>query len=149
MNTDNHERFTKSMFAGLGIPWNRQTELMSKRINHNIDNSNPFLNAFNKMQNQRYKNNDYMTYGHKNPFDFFNLTGRGGHRSVNHDILSGSLIAAMNARAVGLPFNQGLMMAYSHYAADNIANHMVKSMGVEGKNLWESLYSWTTRKRRY
>ncbi len=135
------------MFSGLGIPWNRRSELMMKKVNHDIDNSSPFLNAFNKMQNQRYNNS--MSYGHKNPFDFMNLTGGGGHRVYNHDLLTGSLIAAMNARAAGMPFRDGMMMAYSHYAADNMANHMVKKMGVESKNLWESLYSWTTRKRRY
>ncbi len=136
------------MFNGLGIPWNQRSEIMNKRINHDIDNSNPFLNAFGKMQKQRY-NNNLMTYGHKNPFDFFNLGAGGGHRSVNHDILSGSLIAAMNARAAGMPFRDGLMMAFSHYSADNISNHLVKSMGVEGRGLFESLYAWTTRKRRY
>jgi hypothetical protein len=147
MNTDNHERFTRQMFNGLGIPWSAKSEVMAKRINHNIDNSNVFLNAFNKMQNDRYANT--LTYGKKNPYDFFNLTGGGGHRTVNHDIMSGSLIAAMNARALGMPFRDGLMMAYSHYAADNVSNHLVKSMGVEGKNLFESLYSWTTRKRKW
>ena len=120
---------------------------MMKKVNHDIDNSSPFLNAFNKMQNQRYNNS--MSYGHKNPFDFMGLTGGGGHRVYNHDLLSGSLIAAMNARSMGMPFKDGMLMAYSHYCADNMANHMVKKMGTESKNLWEALYSWTTRKRGY
>ena len=148
MNTANHEKFTRSMFSGLGIPWNKQSELMMKKVNHDIDNSSPFLNAFNKMQNQKYKN-DYMTYGKKNPYDFMGLTGGGGHRTYNHDLLTGSLIAAMNARAMGMPFKDGMMMAYSHFAADNMANHLVKQMGVDGKNVFESLFAWNTRKRRY
>ena len=147
MNTDTHEKFTRSMFNGLGIPWNRGSSIMSKQINHDIDNSSPFLNAFNKMQKDRYNNS--MSYSHKNPFDFFNLTGRGGHRSVNHDILSGSLIAAMRARAMGMPFKDGLMMSYSHYAADNVSNHLVKSMGVEGKNIFEAVYSYAMRNKKY
>ena len=112
MNTDTHEKFTRSLFSGLGIPWNQRSEIMMKKVNHDIDNSSPFLNAFNRMQNQRYKN-DYMTYGKRNPFDFFNLTGGGGHRNSNHDLLTGSLISAMNARAMGMPFKDGMMMAYS------------------------------------
>ena len=118
-----------------------------KRVNHDIDNSSPFLNAFNKMQNQKYNNS--MTYGGKNPFDFMGLTGKGGHRVYNHDLLSGSLIAAMNARAMGMPFKDGMMMAYSHFAADSLANRLVKNMGVDQKNMFEALFSWVNRKRRY
>lgn len=147
MNTPNHEAFTKSMFAGLNIPWNKRSELLVKRVNHDIDNSSPFLNAFNKMQNQKYSNS--MTYGGKNPFDFLGLTGGGGHRVYNHDLLSGSLIAAMNARALGMPFKDGMMAAYSHFAADSLSNRLVKNMGVDQKNMFEALFSWVTRKRRY
>ena len=129
----------------MNIPWNYKLDTLSKKMNYDMDNPNIWQIQFNRMQDEKYKNQGLL----KRPYDIFNLTSGGGHRTKNHDLLSSMMVAAMNARAAGMPTSAGVLMAYSHLAADNFSNHLIKSLGnVESKNIFEALYSWTQRKNR-
>lgn len=143
MDFNGHNRIARMFMQSMGMNVTGRQEAAIAKINHDIDNPNIWQMQLNRMQNQRYKNNNLMI---QNPYDLFGLTRGGGHRTYNHDMLTGTIIGAMNARAMGIPFSTGLLTAYSHYAADNFSNHLVKSMGVDGKNVFNALMNWNLRK---
>lgn len=131
---DTHDRFTQSMFPHFNSK-------LIKTVNHQIDTPTMWQNYMNSMQNSRYKSQG-MT---KNPYDVFGIA-RHGHRKSNHDVLTGSLLGSVAAMKMGLPPSQGIMSAFSHYAADSFSNHLVGKMGVEGRNIFEALWSMNTDK---
>lgn len=137
-NTHNH--ITKALFPHLNSG-------LIDATNEKIDNVPMWMKTFQTFQNRKVKTEGYKPY-FKNPYDVFNLTKK-GHRSRGHDLLSASLLGAIEARKRGLSHTDGLMSAYSHLAADTFSNHLIKMMGVEGRNLYESLYMWTMRNRKY
>lgn len=96
----------------------------------------------NSMQNKSYK-----AQGIKNPYDVFGIAQR-GHRKYNHDILTGMLLGSVEANKRGLPPSMGIMSAFGHYAADSFSNVLVNKMGVEGRNIYEALWSMQTDKYR-
>lgn len=115
-----------------------------KNINHDIDNSpayvlamSSFFNNQNKLKNSKFVNN---------PYDFFNLANSASHRQHGHDMMQGMFIAMQNARALGLPAARGIMPVIAHYMADNMSNKMAARMGTEGRNLFQALYNWQTRR---
>lgn len=87
----------------------------------------------NTMQNTSYKNRGLL----KNPYDVFGI-GR-GHRTYNHDIVTGGLLGMVQARKMGLPPSHGLIAQFSHQATDALSNKMVQTMGVEGRNIFEAV----------
>ena len=90
----------------------------------------------NKMVNSRYRQ-----YGQKNPMDTFNLM-RGGHRSRNHDMLTGMMTAY---GAAGTP---GIYAMMGHFMADSFSNILLEK-GPEFRNLFEALFLSANRNRRY
>lgn len=94
------------------------------------------------------QNKSYKARGIKNPYDVFGIAQR-GHRKYNHDVLTGSLLGAVEANKRGLPPSQGIMSAFGHYAADQFSNTLVDKMGVEGRNIWESLFSMMSDRYRH
>ena len=143
MDTDTHEKFTAAFFKNAGLPVNMK---LIKNVNYTIDNSPAWTQAMGNFFNKRQKLMGQDNRFQKNPYDIFNLVQGGGHRSRNHDMLSGMFISAMNARAMGVPASHAMLATYSHYAADHMSNQMVNKMGTEGRNMFEALYSWQTRK---
>ena len=129
-----HFRFTKSMFPFVN-------NNLIKEVNHQIDNPKVWQNYANSMMNSSYKRQGLM----KNPYDIFGLT-QSGHRSKNHDLLTGSLLASVQAAKMGLPPSHGIMSMYGHYAADVLSNKMVNKMGVEGRNIFEAMLSMNSRR---
>ena len=116
-----------------------------KNVNRDIDNSPAYvlaMSSFFDKQNKLRGRDKFMN----NPYDMFGLVTRGSHRQHGHDILSGMFIAMQNARAMGLPASRGMMPVFAHYLADNISNKMAAKMGTEGRNLFEALYNWQTRR---
>lgn len=130
-----HRRFTKNLFPFI------HTGLIDN-VNRHIDNPSIYEYYFNSMQNQRYKNQGLR----KNPFDIFGLT-QSGHRKYNHDVLTGMMLGSIQATKMGLPPSQGMMAAISHYATDSLSNRMVRTMGTEGRNIFEALMGMSYRRR--
>jgi hypothetical protein len=115
-------------------------KVLADRINERIDNPDPKSILINNMIN-----NTYRRQGHrKNPFDTFNLMR--GHRKQNHDLMSAMLVGAIEARKNNMPMQMGFMSAYSHLATDNFSNYLIRNMGIEGRNLYESLFNYVTRR---
>ena len=85
--------------------------------------------------------NQYQQYGQHNPFDVFNLA-RGGHRSRNHDMLTGMMTAYGAAGSAGIEAMMG------HFMADAFSN-MLLDKGSDFRNLWEALFLSTNRNRRF
>ena len=106
------------------------------KTNYAIDNASIPSIAMNRMVNSRYKQ-----YGQRSPFDTFNLA-RGGHRSRNHDMLTGMMTAY---GAAGTP---GIYAMMGHFMADSFSNILLDK-GPEFRNLWEALYLSANRNRRY
>lgn len=132
-----HNYFTSSMFPMMS------PDLINK-VNHRIDNVPLWANYFNSMQSRTLKNQGFINQ--KNPYDIFKLTSHGGHRKFGHDMLSAMLIGAAEARKNGMKQTDGMLASYAHLATDNFSNHLIKSMGIEGKNLFEALFSYNTRR---
>lgn len=132
-----HRKFTKNLFPFIN------TGLVDK-VNHQIDNPTMWQMYLNSMQNKSYKAKGLM----RNPYDIFTLT-QSGHRKNNHDILSGGLLGMAQAVKMGLPPSHGFMSVISHYATDSLSNNMVKTMGVEGRNIFEALMGMSSKRRRY
>lgn len=142
MDTTTHEKFAAAMMKSAGIPVNMK---LIRGVNHDIDNSPAYVLAMSQFFNKQRKlqnNNKFI----KNPYDFFNIANSASHRQHGHDLLSGMFIAMQNARALGLPASRGIMPVVAHYAADNISNKMADRMGVEGRNLFQALFNWQTRR---
>lgn len=116
-------------------------------VNKQIDNPTYWQRWMNSNQNKSYKRQ-----GIKNPYDVFGIANR-GHRTYNHDILTGMLLSSVEANKRGLPPSQGMLSAFGHYAADNFSNMLVNKMGVEGRNIIEAMWSMQTdryrNRRRY
>lgn len=106
------------------------------RTNHAIDNASIPSIAMNRMVK-----NQYRQYGQNNPFDTFRLS-RGGHRSRNHDMLTGMMTAY---GAAGTP---GIYAMMGHFMADSFSNVLLEK-GPEFRNLWEALYLSTNKGRKY
>lgn len=136
LQSTTHRKFTKGLFPFIN------TGLVDK-VNHQIDNPTMWQMYLNSMQNTRYKNNGLM----KNPYDVFTLT-QSGHRKYNHDLLSGGLLGMVQAIKMGLPPSHGFMSVVSHYATDNLSNKMVRTMGVEGRNIFEALMGMASRRQK-
>lgn len=130
-----HDRFTSMMFPGIN-------HSLVKSVNHQIDSPRLWQQYMNSMQNKSYK-----AQGIKNPYDIFGIAQR-GHRKYNHDILTGMLLGSVEANKRGLPPSQGILSAFGHYAADNFSNQLVNKMGVEGRNIYEALWSMNSDKYR-
>lgn len=141
MDTTTHEKFAASLFRSAGIPVNVN---LIKNVNHAIDNDTIMGIALSNFVNKRNKLNGGSML--KNPYDMFGLVAGGGHRSRGHDMLSGLLMAAMNARAMRVPASHAMMATMAHYASDSMSNRMVNKMGVEGRNIFEAMFNYQTRK---
>lgn len=120
--------------------------------NEKIDSVPTWVQAFSTFNNRRLKNQGYQKDSKndkfvRNPYDVFNL-GRQGHRARGHDLLTATLLGAAEARKRGLSPVQGMLSSYAHLAADSYSNFLVDRFGVEGRNVYESLYMWTKRKNK-
>lgn len=115
-----------------------------KGINHDVDNSPAYVLAMSNFLNQRNKSQGFI----KNPNDWFGLMTPGSHRQHGHDVFTAMFIGMQNARALGLPASSGMIPAFSHLIADNISNKMASRMGTPGRNLWEALFIYQTRKNK-
>ena len=144
MDTDTHRKFAASLFKNMGFPINRQAMKLIDNVNYSIDNPTTWGLAMSQFMDRRNKLNQYQSFT-KNPYDLFGIVS-GGHRSRNHDMMSGLFISAMNARAMRMPASQAMMATMAHYAADSMSNKMVTKMGTEGRNLFEALYNFQTRR---
>ena len=116
-----------------------------KGINHDIDNSPNYILAMSSFFDKRDKlmgRNKFM----KNPYDLFGFATKGSHRQHGHDLLSGMFIAMQNARALGLPASRGMLPVFAHYASDAISNRMANKMGTPGRDLFEALFNYQTRR---
>lgn len=141
MNTDTHEKFAAALMKNAGVPVNMK---LIKGINHDIDNGPAYVMAMSQFFDRRakiMKDNRFI----KAPNDYFGIVS-GGHRQHGHDLLSGMFIAMQNARAVGLPASKAMLPVFAHYMADNVSNKMAAKMGTEGRNLFEALYNFQTRR---
>lgn len=144
MDTDVHRKFAASLFQNMGFPVDRRAMKLIDNVNYSIDNPTAWGVAMNQFMDRRNKLQGYKPF-QKTPYDLFGIVS-GGHRSRNHDMMSGLFLAAMNARAMHMPASQAMMATMAHYAADGMSNKMVTKMGVEGRNLWQALYNWQTRR---
>ena len=115
-----------------------------RNVNHSIDNQTAWGMAMSNFLDRRAKLNQYGSMT-KSPYDLFGIVS-GGHRSRNHDLLSGMFLSAMNARAMRVPASHAMMATLAHYSSDAISNKMVGRVGVEGRNLFEALYNFQTRR---
>lgn len=84
----------------------------------------------------------------KNPYDVFALTSQ-GHRSRNHDLLSGMFTGAVQAQKMGLPMSYGMNAAVAHQMEDYFSNKLVNSMGTTGRNVMEALMMSVMMKKRF
>ena len=85
--------------------------------------------------------NHRLQYGQNNAFDVFRLSS-GGHRSRNHDMLTGMMTAY---GAAGTP---GIYAMMGHFMADSFSNILLDK-GPEFRNLFEALYLSANRNRKY
>src|SRR5690349_1190454 len=97
---ETHRHFTKSLFNWL--PTNT-----IDRVNSTIDNPSIWQLGMNRMVHDQYKNQGYK----QNPFDVFGLANQ-GHRTKNHDMLTGLISSYATA---GTP---GIYAMMGHYMAD-------------------------------
>ena len=132
-----HRKFTKNLFPFIN------TGLID-RVNHQIDSPTVWQMYMNSMQNKSYKAKGLV----KNPYDVFSLT-QSGHRKNNHDLLTGMMVGSVQAMKMGLPPSHGMMSMISHYATDSLSNKMVRTMGVEGRNIFEALMGLSAKRMRY
>lgn len=112
-------------------------------VNERVDNptyADIFMNRAIKDHN---KNQGYV----KNPYDLFALTSQ-GHRSRNHDLLSGMFSGAVQAQKQGLPMSFGIQAAIAHQMEDYFSNKLVNSLGTQGRNVYEALMMSVMMKRR-
>ena len=107
------------------------------RVNHYIDNPTMTSMAMNRAVNSQYRQ-----YGMKNPMDVFNLA-RGGHRSRNHDLMTG-MITAYSAAGTN-----GIYAMMGHFMADGFSNMLLDRFGADSRNIFESLYLMNNRQKRY
>ena len=107
------------------------------RVNHYIDNPTMASMAMNRAVNSQYRQ-----YGMKNPMDVFNLA-RGGHRSRNHDLMTG-MITAYSAAGTN-----GIYAMMGHFMADSFSNMLLERFGSDSRNIFESLYLMNNRQKRY
>lgn len=142
MDTLTHEKFAANLFKSAGIPVNMK---MIKNANHMIDNDTIYGLALSGYLGRKQKMNQYHGLTN-NPYDLFGLSYGGGHRSKNHDMLSALFLSAMNARAMKVPASHMMMASMAHLAADSMSNRMVSKMGVEGRNMFQALYNYQTRR---
>jgi hypothetical protein len=138
------KNFAASLFKSAGIPINRK---LIESVNHSIDNDSIMGLALSSYMGKRNKLNQYHGLT-KNPYDLFGIVNGGGHRSKNHDMLSGLFLAAMNARAMKVPASHAMLATMAHFASDSMSNRMVSKMGVEGRNMWEALFNFQTRRNK-
>lgn len=113
-------------------------------VNDRVDNptiADMYMNRTIKSQNKR---SGFM----KNPYDFFSLTSQ-GHRTYNHDLLSGMFMGAVQAQKMGLPMSYGMNAAVAHQMEDYFSNKLVNSMGTTGRNVMEALMMSVMMKKRY
>jgi hypothetical protein len=47
------------------------------------------------------------------------------------------MLGMIEARKNGLPAQNGAMASWSYFATNSFSNHMVNSMGIEGRNMFE------------
>lgn len=106
---------------------------MVEMVNHKIDNPDPWASFMQDALNRQFG---------RNTFDVPGLN-KMGHRQVNHDLLS----AALQGWSVAGP--DGVRVAWHHVMQDTFSDMLVRSLGVEGRDLWEALYNYSTAKPRY
>lgn len=144
MQTLTHEKWAAALMKSAGVDVNMR---LIKNVNHDVDNSPGYVMAISQFLDKRNK-----LMGHDkfmgNPTDMFGLMSRGSHRQHGHDILSGMFIAMQNARALGLPASRGMLPVVAHYMADNVSNKMAAKMGTPGRDLFEALFNYQTRRNR-
>jgi len=144
MDTTTHEKFAAAMMRNAGV--SDINMKLIKGVNHDIDNGPAYVMAMSNFFDRRAKLNQRAQQPFlKNPYDLFGIVN-GSHRQHGHDLLSGMFIAAQNARALGLPVSKGMLPVFAHYMADNVSNKMVARMGSEGRNLFEALFNFQTRR---
>jgi len=141
MNTDTHRKFAQALFKNAGMPVNNA---LIDNVNYSIDNPTAWGLAMNSFMDRRNKLNQYHGLT-KSPYDLFGIVS-GGHRARNHDMLSALFLSAMNARAMHVPASHAMMASVAHFAADSMSNNMVKKMGTEGRNMFEALFNYQTRR---
>lgn len=142
MDTQTHEKFAAALMKNAGA---RSVNMkLIKNINHDIDNSPAYVLAMSSFFNKQNKLNSNKFVN--NPYDFFHIAGSAAHRQHGHDMLQGMFIAMQNSRALGLPASRGVLPVIAHYMADNLSNKMAARMGTEGRNLFQALYNWQTRR---
>lgn len=131
-----HDQLSKNWFPD--IPMSLITN-----VNKRVDNPTPadiFMN--NTLKNQ-WKSKGLV----KNPYDLFQLTTQ-GHRSRNHDFMSGMFMGAVQAQKQGLPQSFGIRAAIAHQMQDYVSNALVRRFGPEGRNVIEALMLNSMVKRR-
>ena len=141
MDTITHEKFAAAIMRNSGMPVNMK---LIRSVNHDIDNGPAYVMAMSQFMNRRNKLMGTNKFN-KNPWDLFGIAS-GGHRETGHDALTGMFIAAQNARSLGMPASRGMLPVFAHLAADNLSNRMANRMGTEGRNLFQALYNWQTRR---
>ena len=143
MDTVTHEKWAAALMKNAGVNVNMK---LIKNVNHDIDNSPAYVMAMSQFLDKRHKLNQRQPFM-KSPYDAFNLmNGPGSHRQHGHDLFTGMFIAMQNARALGLPASRGMLPVFAHYMADNVSNQMASKMGTEGRNLFQALYNFQTRR---
>lgn len=122
-----HDQFTKSMFPEIPMK-------LITNVNDRVDNPT-YADMF---MNRTIKQNNKRSGMVKNPYDIFALTTQ-GHRTYNHDLLSGMFMGVAQAQKQGLPISFGMNAAIAHQMEDYFSNKLVSSMGVTGRNVMEAL----------
>lgn len=112
-------------------------------VNDRVDNPTVADMYMNRTIKQNNKRQGFV----KNPYDFFSLTSQ-GHRTNNHDVLSGMFMGAVQAQKMGLPMWMGMNAAIAHQVEDHFSNKLVSSMGVPARNVMEALMLSVMQKRR-
>ena len=130
-----HDKFTHYLMTKSFFPNLPARDIY--RTNHAIDNASLTSMAMNRAVNGRYKQ-----YGQKNPMDIFNLA-RGGHRSRNHDLMTG-MITAYSAAGTN-----GIYAMMGHFMADSFSNMLLERFGADSRNIFESMYLMNNRQKRY
>lgn len=106
---------------------------MVEMVNHKIDNPDPWATFVQSSLNNQFGRNAFNVPG----------LSKIGHRQVNHDFLS----AALQGWSVAGP--EGVRVAWNHVMQDTFSDTLVRSLGPEGRDLWESMFNYITAKPRY
>jgi hypothetical protein len=115
-----HINMTKNMFPYIPI---RNIEAVNSRL----DNSKMVDKTINALFN-------------KETTDYFGLSHRGGHRSLNHDVASAMLVASL------IDKEYGPKIAMAHLMEDQMSNLLLDKYGYEGRDLVEAVLNFTLRK---